>query len=271
MEIARGLNIDVIELSGHALTDWFCKVASERTPGDAGNRRHVARSPTIVRALASAGSLPERSVCRCCCRADLSGRIRRSRFSRWVGEHRFIGGRSAAYASGPSIGQPACSLGNGVSARRGNRASPEHGRCRVSAYPRSSGPGRQPGFLCRRRSITGLDISRVEPPGDSVLQALFARSLIGSQDFPDLSTSASAEATLARFAEAGAPDARMWYLVEYRGRSAGCLLMAADWGCRSCELLYLGLAPEHRRNRRGACSAEVRPMDRHENWTYIYS
>jgi GNAT superfamily N-acetyltransferase len=80
----------------------------------------------------------------------------------------------------------------------------------------------------------------------AALQAIFARTLIDSLDFPELRSTATVSSVLARFAEAGATGSRWWYLVEHRGNPAGCLLMTDHPNLDRCELLYMGLAPECR-------------------------
>jgi GNAT superfamily N-acetyltransferase len=264
MAIPRGLNIDVIELPAHALTAWFCKVAGERPPGDAGehgvmwpgrrqmagrwlalearqNGRFVGAAAARIYPDASADLvLPDRSA-----NTDPSVvTVLLARLSaQLAGQHiRLV----TAYLPVQAIG-----LHHSMAAAGFQRT---HDLLVLASNPDS----------CTAEDPSGDWLFRTsQPPGDSALQTVFARSLIGSLDFPNLSTSASAEATLARFAEAGEPDARMWYLVEYRGRSAGCLLMAADWGCRWCELLYLGLAPEHRRKGGG------RALLKYALWTAV--
>jgi ribosomal protein S18 acetylase RimI-like enzyme len=82
--------------------------------------------------------------------------------------------------------------------------------------------------------------------GRDDLPGVFQRTLIGSRDFPALPQIGSIRAMLARFAEVGFCDNRMWYLTRYRQRLAGCLLMTARGDCQVGELLYFGLMPEYR-------------------------
>jgi GNAT superfamily N-acetyltransferase len=85
-----------------------------------------------------------------------------------------------------------------------------------------------------------------QPTGQPPLSAVFARTMVGSLDFPELRMDAPVEAVLGRFAEVGPSDTRRWYLLEHLGNPAGCLLMTA-WANRACcELLYMGVVPEYR-------------------------
>jgi hypothetical protein len=94
----------------------------------------------------------------------------------------------------------------------------------------------------RFRSVIGNSARMRQQTGG--IQAIFARTLIDSLDFPELRSTAPVSAVLARFAEAGVTGSRWWYLVERRGNPAGCLLMTDHPDLDRCELLYMGLAPE---------------------------
>ena len=80
----------------------------------------------------------------------------------------------------------------------------------------------------------------------TAMESVFSRTLINSLDFPQLRNTVAASDVFARFSEAGATGSRWWYVVEYRGALAGCLLITDHPDRDRCELLYMGLAPEYR-------------------------
>ena len=110
-------------------------------------------------------------------------------------------------------------------------------------------------LYCRRRvhvapphgvSVRGLDFVTYAEVGDSVFLPAVAATYQGSLDCPGLAGLRAIEDVMTGHRATGEYDPNLWYAAKSGGETLGVLLLSPVAG-RSCfEVVYMGVAPDHR-------------------------
>ena len=134
----------------------------------------------------------------------------------------------------------------------------------LQALPKADEPERmrwlkQKGFRPANELLLMQGGSQNEPPpppagmcfqpyqGDADrLLRLLERTYRNSLDFPQLNGVLSAAQSLDGHQSIGESGSKYWRFLQCEGQDAGCLLVADHPGLQSCEVVYMGVAPEFR-------------------------
>ncbi|HTV47154.1 MAG TPA: GNAT family N-acetyltransferase [Phycisphaerae bacterium] len=109
----------------------------------------------------------------------------------------------------------------------------------------------RPFFTPRPEFPPGVELQTYTPARHEQFAAVIAASYIGTLDCPALSGLRRIEDVIAGHQAVGAFDPSLWLLALRDGKPAGVLLMALHPQRECLEIVYLGLAPEARRQKLG--------------------
>lgn len=106
-------------------------------------------------------------------------------------------------------------------------------------------------YFPRQLPAIELNFEQYTPENHDRLRAIVAATYQESRDCPAIDGVRDIDDVLASYRATGVYDPSRWFVVQYDGHDAGCLLLADDPALDHYELVYMGVAPALRGRRFG--------------------